>query len=501
MAQREILLPWNSQPQEVAGVNYEWHRLGALAFPHLPEAVSGGLPTVAGNFSIGPGPAGLAAVAPATQIPGGVWVDWPAVTITGDFSWLIYARPSTEGASGGVATHLLANAGSLLGTAMSIGASSIISTLDGNTVTLSHSATGPMVVIAVRRGNQHHVYALGASANATTGTRNGSVTGITFGRDRNVSNNLISTQSFLGAVFPRALSLDEIASLQANPWQLVAPQSIWVPGSAGGGASTITADPASFTWTGNATAIRATRRLSADATSFVLTGNAAGLLRGLKLTADAASYTWTANDATMRAQRVLAAAAASYVLTGNAAALRANRILSAASASYTWTGNAAALTYAPLGSYSISADAGAYTLTGNAAALRADRRVVAEPGIFNFTGSAAQLLRGYRLAADVQAYALTGNDATLTYSPLASYSLTAEPAAFAWTGNDAALTKSNAYSISAEAAAFAWMGRAATLTYSGAAPILHYASRSRQFYTQRDPREITTQRTHRSITP
>ena len=260
----------------------------------------------------------------------------------------------------------------------------------------------------------------------------------------------------------------ELTSLAIDPWQLFAPQTIWVPVSAGAPASyTLTAAAASYSLTGNAAVMRASRRLSAAAGSFALTGNAAGLYRGLRLTAAAGAYAWTANSAGLLQGRSLLAAAAAYTLTGNAATLRAARKLSAAAASYTFTGNAAALTYTPLGAYSLSADAGAYVLTGNSAGLRAGRRLAASTGIYNLTGSAASLLRGYRLAATAQSYGWTVNDATLTYTPLAAFSLTAESAAFLWTGNAATLTKTNAYALTAQAGAYVWTGRTATLTYSG----------------------------------
>jgi len=274
----------------------------------------------------------------------------------------------------------------------------------------------------------------------------------------------------------RPLTVDERRSIRANPYQLFEPQTIWMPVSAAGAAAyTLTAATATFTLTGNAATLKATRKLTAEAASFALTGNAAGLLRGLKLTAAAASYAWTAQDAGLRASRVLSAAVATYALTGNAATLKPARLLSAVAASYTFTGNAATLTYTPVGSYSLTADAAAFAWTGNAAGLRADRKLTAAAGIFAFTGNVAGLLRSYRLAADVQTYA--------------------------WTGNAASLTKTGSYSIQAEAASFAWVGNAAALTYSGAPAVSYYPSRTRLIYTQRLTRSIKPERITRSIKP
>jgi hypothetical protein len=269
---REILLPWDQQPQESVGPNPTWG-IGALVSPHLPEAVSGAYPTVAGAFTVGAGTQGISAKAPATQIPGGVWVDFNPVTISGDFSLVVYSTPSSDSGGTSLPTQGWGASGALAGSGLSIGSGTIFSTLDGNSATLSHSG-GPMVVVAVRRGNIHHLYAQGQTTSAVTGTRTGSITGVTFGRDRNVSNNLRDTQTYYAAVIPRALLVAEINELQANPWQLFAPQTIPVPVSAGGATTHATSGALAAA---GATLAGSAAHIAKHATSGALAGSGAAV--------------------------------------------------------------------------------------------------------------------------------------------------------------------------------------------------------------------------------
>lgn len=165
-------------------------------------------------------------------------------------------------------------------------------------------------------------------------------------------------------------------------------------------AYTLTAEPGTFTLTGQATGLRAARQLAAAAGTFTLTGNAAGLIRGYPL----------------------AAGTGTFVLTGQAAALRADRKLTAATGAFTLTGVAADLIYTPAsGAYTLAAGTGVFALTGNVAGLTAARKLTAAAGSFTLTGVAAGLTRsGYRLVAGAGAFALTGNDATLTTTAAAS---------------------------------------------------------------------------------
>ncbi len=107
-----------------------------------------------GTFTVETQPLGIAAVSPSTQVPGYVAIDFPAVTISGDFSLLLYAS-SPEGSAGGLATHSVVSGGSLLRNEFSIGSGSAIASLDNNPSTAATGVfTTATVFIASRIGNQ-----------------------------------------------------------------------------------------------------------------------------------------------------------------------------------------------------------------------------------------------------------------------------------------------------------------------------------------------------------
>jgi Concanavalin A-like lectin/glucanases superfamily len=153
----------------------------------------------------------------------------------------------------------------------------------------------------------------------------------------------------LAGIYNRALSPAEIATLSKNPWQLFQPISrrIFVASTGTGPTYTLTAAQGSFT----------------------LTGQAAGLT----------------------ASRLLTAAQGSFALTGQAATLKAARLITAAQGSYTLTGQDATLTYTPAVTYTLTAAQGAFTLTGQAAGLTAARLLTAAQGTYSLTGVAAGL--------------------------------------------------------------------------------------------------------------
>lgn len=293
-----------------------------------------------------------------------------------------------------------------------------------------------------------------------------------------------NTTCYLGAVWRRVLSSSEIAKISANPWQLFAPRRIWVPVSAGSAASyTLTAGAGSYSLTGQAALLKASRKVVAGAGSYSLTGNAAGIYRGLRLVAGAGTYSWSGQAANVRAQRKLVAAAGTYALTGNAAVLRLGRMLAMASGSYTFTGQAVGLN--KTGSSSLAAETGSYALTGQAAGVLAARKLTAGAGSFALTGQAATLRLSRRFAADAGSFALTGQDAALRAARrlsaeagvfnltgsaaqlLRGYRLAATAGTYALTGNAAVLAKTGSHSLTAGAGSYAWTGTGATLTYSG----------------------------------
>lgn len=195
---------------------------------------------------------------------------------------------------------------------------------------------------------------------------------------------------------------------------------------------------AGYTLSGNASGLRADRKLSAAAASFAFTGNAAGLLAARRILAAAATYSFTGNDVTLTygaTQPVLVASSGSYLWTANAAGLRADRKLTSAPASFSLTGNASGLRVAR----KLPTAAASYSFTGNSAGLTAARRITMSASGFVWTVNAATLRADRRLIAAPAAYSFTGNNAALVYAQIGN-TLHAESAAYVWTVYDAALT-------------------------------------------------------------
>lgn len=206
----------------------------------------------------------------------------------------------------------------------------------------------------------------------------------------------------LFAMWDRELSANEIASLHANPWQLFASRTIWVPVSAAtGGAYTITA----------------------DAGAYVIGGQDAAIVKSRIVVADAGAYSLSGQDAALKVGHVLIADAGAYTISGQDAALLRGRVVAADAGAYALAGQDATLTYVTTaGAYTLTAEAGAYTLSGQDAAL----------------------IRGRVVAADAGAYALAGQDATLTYALANAYTLTCEAGAYSLAGQNATFAFSGA---------------------------------------------------------
>lgn len=177
--------------------------------------------------------------------------------------------------------------------------------------------------------------------------------------------------------------------------------------------STLTAAQASYTLSGQAATLTASRYLAAAQAAYALTGQAAGLLAGRLLTADQASFVLTGLDAALTKVVVLACDAGTFTLTGEDAGLVAARLLTAAPATFNLTGPDAQLVAARL----LTASAGSFALTGADVTLLAGRYLGAGLGSFGLTGTSANLLASRVLAAGLGSFVLTGEDVTLTFHP------------------------------------------------------------------------------------
>lgn len=153
---------------------------------------------------------------------------------------------------------------------------------------------------------------------------------------------------------------------------------ILLPQTAAGPTYTLTADHGSFTLTGQAANLVASRVITAEHGTFALSGQAAGLQASRKLVVDHGSFT----------------------LSGQNVALQAGRKLLADHGAFTLTGQDVGFTYTPAGAtYSLTAETGIFTLSGQAAALAASRVITAEHGSFTLNGQDAQ----FSYSGDVQA--------------------------------------------------------------------------------------------------
>lgn len=170
--------------------------------------------------------------------------------------------------------------------------------------------------------------------------------------------------------------------------------------------------------------------------SYSLSGQAAGLRASRILTAAQGSYSLTGQDAALRKTYPLIAAQGSYSLNGQSANLVVTRVLAAAQGSYALTGQAANLVYGK----TLTAAQGAYSLTGQDAALRVTRTMVAGQGSYNLSGQAANLFAARQVTAEQGAYSLTGMAAGLLYSG-ASPTLIAGMGSYSLTGQDVALRR------------------------------------------------------------
>lgn len=139
------------------------------------------------------------------------------------------------------------------------------------------------------------------------------------------------------AIWSRALSGAEVTELYNGGAGLEYPFS--------SGDFTLTADQASFTLTGQATGLKAGRKLTAGQATFTLTGQASGLVAARKLTAAQASFTLTGQAANLFSGDVMSAAVGSFTLTGQAATLRAGRRITMTRGLFTLTGQSVTLTY------------------------------------------------------------------------------------------------------------------------------------------------------------
>lgn len=224
------------------------------------------------------------------------------------------------------------------------------------------------------------------------------------------------------------------------------------------GSYTLTAAQGSYSLTGQAAGLRASRILTAAQGSYSLSGQDATLRKSYPLVAAQGSYSLTGQPAGLAVARVITAAQGSYALTGIAANLVYGKTLAAEQGTYSLSGQAAGVRLARV----MAASQGSYTLSGQPAGLRATRTLTAAQGAYTLSGQTANLFAARRLTAAQGAYTLTGIAAGLIYSGSGPV-LIAGMGGYSLTGQAAALRRSAV--LTAAQGAYALDGQPAGLVY------------------------------------
>lgn len=132
-----------------------------------------------------------------------------------------------------------------------------------------------------------------------------------------------------------------------------------------------------------------TYTLTANSGTYTISGTAAALTASRAITATAGAYSASGTDAALTYQQnnTLTADSGTYTTAGTAADLVASRALPADSGSYTVSGTSVTLRYG----YILSVDSGAYAATGTAVDLTASRAISADSGVYTYNGTAVTL--------------------------------------------------------------------------------------------------------------
>lgn len=184
--------------------------------------------------------------------------------------------------------------------------------------------------------------------------------------------------------------------------------------SSGGTTSyTLTADPGSFGYTGQAANLTVGRVMAAAAGSFGYTGQAANLNASYLMAAATGTFSYTGQAATLSPGKILTAAVGTFGYTGQAALLTAALSLLASAGSFGYTGQPANMTISQV----MGAATGSFGYVGQAANLTAASNITmaAATGTFGYTGQAALLLAsGPTLIAATGTFGYTGQAARAT---------------------------------------------------------------------------------------
>ena len=223
---------------------------------------------------------------------------------------------------------------------------------------------------------------------------------------------------------------------------------------------TLTAESGSFSMSGTAADLEASRSLDAESVTFTYSGTDAGLNRALTIDAESGSYAHSGTDADLERGLVMAGESGSFALAGTDAALThvQGYELIAESATFVHSGTDVDL----LVSVVLTAESGTFTKAGTDAGLIRSVTLEGESGVYSYVGAEAALSAGNSLAAESGSYAISGTDAALE----AAHTLQGESGSYALTGTIADLVYAGSYTLDAESGTFTLTGSIAGLEAS-----------------------------------
>jgi hypothetical protein len=381
MPVRERILGWTQQPQEAAAVNRDYGSQLDVWVPQGNTVLSlSGQPTVGINYSY----AALASSRFGREVRktgsdffNGLTI--PARAGAGYQCWMVVLGSTVTSTTGTNPCLLDASGNGLQADANGV----TVRAASTNHIVTSVVPSAGEAVFAVLRNGDYRVYQRGVkySSSAAFGSP---IVNAAIGR---TNHSLV----LLARWTDETPTDDAIWRLLGAPWEIIAPQRVWVPVNIGG--STVS---------------------GADPGSYAITGAAATALRQHVSVADSGAYSIAGLAATGAKSAISAADSGSFTITGSSATDLLGRVSSANSGAYAITGFDATGILPQIS----DASPGAYVLTGFDATASTSRVSAANAGSFAITGFAATALyTAWPDPADVRAgvmYGPTGTEYTGT---------------------------------------------------------------------------------------
>jgi hypothetical protein len=221
--------------------------------------------------------------------------------------------------------------------------------------------------------------------------------------------------------------------------------------------------------------------ITAGLGSYALAGQASGLKAGRRLSGAYGAITLSGQNINLRSRGYLGLDRGLFTLSGTVSLRAAHKVV-AGTGSFVLSGQAMSfdatgggwypapfphlgmLLYPQAGAYSIGAERGTFTLNGQNVALSTPTMFSIEAGTFTLTGSDAD--RDISMSAGLGSYTLSGQAVTFG----GALSIGAERGNFSLTGRDVTFRLLRSYDLTASVGTYTLTGRAATLRYGHKVP-------------------------------